>query len=34
MYPGRLVRLDGARNALGNPNLASRVISKTYSHRP
>ena len=29
-----LVGLDGARKALANPNLASRVIAKTSSHRP
>lgn len=29
-----LVGLDGARKALANPNLASRVIVKTSSHRP
>ena len=29
-----LVGLDGSRKALANPNLASRVIVKTSSHRP
>ena len=29
-----LVGLDEARKALANPNLASRVIAKTSSHRP
>jgi len=29
-----LVGLDGARKALANPNLASRVIAKTYSYMP
>ena len=29
-----LVGLDGAKKALANLNLASRVIAKTFSHRP
>lgn len=29
-----LVGLDEARKALANPNLASRVFAKTFSHRP
>lgn len=29
-----LVGQDGARKALANPNLASRVIAKTSNHRP
>ena len=29
-----LVGLYEARKALANPNLASRVIAKTFSHRP
>ena len=29
-----LVGLDGARKALANPNLASRVIAKTCSYMP
>ena len=29
-----LVGQDGAKKALANPNLASRVILKTSNHRP